>query len=208
MIVNTALEMPYAKFASIQIRETNRAAISESAFTGSVQIQKFEAEYWSGTFRFPKLERVNGEIVSAFLSKLRGPEGTFLLPDTSNPLPRGTAATVISSPVLEGSGQIGATVSVRNAPVSETGWLLEGDMIQIGTGNSAHLYKVLDQVDSDGSGLASINIWPTIRQPNVDGDPITTTDPKGLFFLNETTRERLLTPPFRYDITLECREVL
>ena len=208
MIVNTALDMPYARFASIQIRETNRAAISESAFTGSVQIQKFEAEYWSGTFQFPKLERINGEIVSAFLSKLRGPEGTFLIPDTSNPLPRGTAATVVSSPVLDGSGQIGATISVRNAPVSETGWLLEGDTIQIGTDNSAHFHKVLDQVDSDGSGLASINIWPTIRQPNVDGDPIITTDPKCLFFLTETTRERLLTPPFRYDIPFECREVL
>ena len=68
MIVNTALEMPLAKFAAIRIRETNKAAVSESSFTGSVQIQSFDAEYWSATLQFPKLERVDGELVSAFLS--------------------------------------------------------------------------------------------------------------------------------------------
>ena len=143
-----------------------------------------------------------------FSRSSEGPAGTFLLPDTSNTAPRGTAATNPGSPLLDGGGQIGATINIRNAPLSETGWLLTGDVIQVGTGNSAHFYKILDDVDSDAGGLASINIWPTIRQPNGDGDTVITSNPKGLFFLTQTTRERLLTPPFRYDIPLECREVL
>jgi hypothetical protein len=72
----------------------------------------------------------------------------------------------------------------------------------------AHFHKVLDDVDTTAGGLATINIWPTIRQPNIDGDPSVTEDPKGLFFLTETARRRLLTPPFRYDIPISVREVL
>jgi hypothetical protein len=208
MIVNTALEMPFARFASIEIFEVNVASISESAFDGSVQIQSFQGEYWRANLQFPKFEREKGEIVSAFLSKLRGPAGTFLLPDTSNALPRGTAATVASSPTLNGSGQIGATISVKGAALSQTGWLLAGDVIQIGPADRAHFHKVLDDVDTTAGGLATINIWPTVRQPNIDGDPIVTEDPKGLFFLTETARRRLLTPPFRYDIPISVREVL
>ena len=208
MIVNTALEMPLAKFASITMIEVNKASISESSFDGSVQIQSFPGEYWMAGLQFPKFERTKGEIVSAFLSKLRGPAGSFLLPDTSNPLPRGTAATVSSSPTLNGGGQIGATINIKGAALSETGWLLAGDIIQIGPSDRAHFHKVLDDVDTDAGGLASINIWPSIRQPNIDGDAVITDNPKGLFFLTETSRSRLLTPPFRYDIALTCREVL
>lgn len=208
MIANTALEMPFPKFASITMIEVNVASISESSFDGSVQIQSFPGEYWMTNLQYPKFERTKGEQVSAFLSKLRGPAGTFLLPDTSNAIPRGTAATVSSSPTLDGSGQVGATINVKGAALSETGWLLAGDVIQIGPSDRAHFHKVLDDVDTDAGGLTSINIWPTIRQPNVDGDAIVTSDPKGLFFLNETTRSRLLTPPFRYDIPITCREAI
>ena len=118
MIVNTALEMPLAKFASITMIEVNKASISESSFDGSVQIQSFPGEYWMAGLQFPKFERTKGEIVSAFLSKLRGPAGSFLLPDTSNPLPRGTAATVSSSPTLNGGGQIGSRPSTSRAQPS------------------------------------------------------------------------------------------
>ena len=103
MIVNTALEMPFAKFASIRIFEVNIASISESSFDGSEQIQSFPGEYWMANLQFPKFERDRGEIVSAFLSKLRGPAGTFLLPDTSNAIPRGTAATASSTRRVSGA---------------------------------------------------------------------------------------------------------
>lgn len=207
-VVNTGLTMPLAKFAQIRIREVVKASVSESSFDSSVQIQIFDGDYWGGTFQYPKFERENGEIASAFLSKLRGPSGTFLLPDTSNALPRGTAATVASSPVLDGGGQIGQSPIVRGAALSQTGWLLAGDMIQIGPDSRAHFHKVLDNVDTDSSGDATINIWPPLRHPNIDGDPIITENPKCLFFLTETSRERILRPPFRYDIKFDCREVL
>jgi len=208
MISNTALEMPFAKFAQIEMIEVNIASITESSFDGSVQVQSFPGQYWMANLQFPKFERETGEQVSAFLSKLLGPVGTFLLPDTSNAVPRGTAAIVSSSPTLNGSGQIGNTIDVKGAAVSETSWLLAGDAIQIGPSERAHFYKVLDDVDTDAGGLATINIWPSIRQPNIDGDQVVTSNPKGLFFLNETTRRRLLTPPFRYDILITVREAL
>ena len=205
---NTVLAMPFAKFARIELIETNIASISESDFDGTEQIQTFPGEYWSGEFRYPTLERTQGEIVSAFLAKLRGPAGTFLLPDTSNATPRGTAATVASSPTLNGSDQVGSTISVKGAAISQTGWLVAGDVIQVGPSSRARLHKVLDDVNTDASGNAGINIWPTVRQPNVDGDQIVTQDPVGLFFLTETARSRNLRPPFLYDISFECREVL
>lgn len=208
MIVNTAIEMPFDEYASIEIVEVNIASTSPSSFDGSVQLQTFPGEYWLANVQFPELTRANGEILSAFLSKLRGPAGSFLLPDRSNAVPRGTAATVSSSPTLDGSGQIGASVTVKGAPVSETGWLVAGDVIQIGPSDRAHFYKILDDVDTDGGGLATINVWPTIRQPNINGDAVVTSDPKGLFFLTEIERPRLIQAPFRYDIRFACREVL
>ncbi len=205
---NTVLDMPFSKFATIELIEVNVASISESSFDGTEQIQSFTGEYWMGNFRFPRFEREQGEIVSAFLSKLRGPAGTFLLPDTSNSTPRGTAATEASSPTLDGGDQVGSSVAVRGAAVSQTGWLLAGDVIQIGPSSRARLHKVLDDVDTDASGNCTIDVWPTIRELNVDGDQVVTEDPVGLFFLNQTSRSRLLTPPFRYDIRFGCREVL
>ena len=203
-----ALEMPFAEFAEIETFEVNIASVSRSAFDGTEQIQSFTGEYWQARIQYPELNRVRGEAVSAFLSKLRGPAGTFLLPETTNATPRGTAATVSSSPTLDGSAQVGSTINVKGAAVSETGWLLAGDVIQIGPSDRAHFHRVLDDVDTDAGGLASINIWPVIRQPNVDGDAVVTDNPKGLFFLDEATRRRLVRAPNRYDIEITCREML
>ena len=207
-IVNTALEMPFTEFVEIETFEVNIASVSRSSFDATEQIQEFPGEYWIGRFQYPELNRERGEAVSAFLSKLRGPSGTFLLPETTNATPRGTAATVSSSPTLDGSAQVGATINVKGAAVSETGWLLAGDHIQIGPSDRAHFHRVLDDVDTDAGGLASINIWPNIRQPNIDGDAIVTSNAKGLFFLDEPTRRRLVRAPNRYDIEITCAEVL
>ena len=44
---------------------------------------------------------------------------------------------------------------------SQTGILLTGDYIQLGTGLASRLHKVLADVNSDGGGNATFDIWPS-----------------------------------------------
>ena len=56
-----------------------------------------------------------------------------------------------------------------------------GDYIQLGTGASAHLHKVLEDVNSDGSGNATLTIWPALRESPANNDAITVSNTVGLF---------------------------
>jgi hypothetical protein len=136
---------------------------------------------------------------------LDGRVGTFLLPDPMNRLPRGAASEVPSSPVVDGSGQIGSRLKVRNAPPSLPGWLSSGNSLQAGPNARCQLLKVLSVTDTDPTGRAVIDVWPALRGTLVDGDAISLADPAGLFALEEDY-SYLIEAPFDYEVRILCAE--
>lgn len=71
-------------------------------------------------------------------------------------------------PFVNGASQTGESLVIDGASPDEVGYLLPGDYIQLGSGSTATLHKVLEQVDTDSSGNATLTLWPHIRTAPAD----------------------------------------
>jgi hypothetical protein len=134
------------------------------------------------------MTRAEGEEWVSFLVKLKGQQGTFLLGDPSGATPRGSAASTPGTPLVNGASQTGGSLTIDGAPANASGYLKAGDYIQLGTSSSATLHKVLNDVTTNGSGEAAIDIYPSIRTAPADNAAVTVSSAKGIFRLasNET----------------------
>lgn len=152
---------------------------SQSPFTLEQQFYPWGAQQWVVDMtNTPVKDYTTAQDFIAFMLKLRGKYGTFLLGDPSYTTAQGAWS---GTPVVDGSGQFGSTLLIRGASINITNYAVRGDYIQIGTGLNARLYKVLENANSDGSGDVSLTVAPDVRPNTADGAAIITTNPKGLF---------------------------
>jgi hypothetical protein len=174
---------------SINLRARNVVGISQSPFTLKQQVIAHSGQQWEADISLPPMTRDEGEDWVSFLVKLKGQQGTFLLGDPSGATPRGSAATTAGTPVVNGAGQTGSSLTIDGLPVSVSGYLKAGDYIQLGTASSSTLHKVLNDVTTSASGEASLDIYPSIRTAPADGSSVTVSNAKGVFRLssNETS---------------------
>jgi len=171
--------------ARVEITATDVVAITESPFTFSQQVVRHAGARWSATITIPPVKREDSEYWNSFLLRLRGKFGTFLLGDPNGATPRGSAALAAGTPLVNGGSQTGNNLNIDGLPASATGYLKAGDYIQLGTGASARLYKVLEDVSSNGSGEATLNLWPDLRSSPADGATVVVSNAKGVFRLTE-----------------------
>jgi hypothetical protein len=78
-----------------------------------------------------------------------------------------------------------------------------GDYIQLGSGTTARLHKVL--VDQSGSG--TLEIWPALRS-TYSGATVTTTNAKGVFRLNQNMSSWQISNANSYGIAFEAVEAI
>jgi len=124
--------------------------------------------------------RATAEAMHAALCSLNGREGTFLFGDSANKTPRGTAT---GTPLVNGASQTGEDLATDGWTAGVTNILRAGDWIQIGSGSTARLYKNLVDVNSNGSGQATLTLWPRVFTAWADNAAIATSFPKGVFRL-------------------------
>jgi hypothetical protein len=194
--------------ANIIFSADNATAISQSPFTFAQQVVKHQGERWRASISLPPMKRVDAENWIAFLLTLRGQYGTFLLGDPNGTAPRGSAATTAGTPVVNGTNQTGEDLNIDGLPTSVTGYLLAGDYIQLGSGASSSLYKVLTQVDTNASGQATLTIWPSITTAPADNATITLNNTKSVFRLSSNTASWEINNISSYGITFDCVEAL
>jgi hypothetical protein len=92
--------------------------------------------------------------------------------------------------------------------VSTTGILKAGDWIQLGSASTTTLHKVLDDVNSDGSGNATLELFPRIRTSPSDDAAITVSSPKGIWRLASNQMEYSIDEASIYGITFACIEAI
>lgn len=90
--------------------------------------------------------------------------------------------------VVDGASQTGRTLAVRGLRPEQTAVFKAGDWIQLGSGSSTHLHKIVQDTDSDVNGAADLEITPRLRTSPADGAAVTYTSPLGQWRLasNET----------------------
>lgn len=194
MAVSYPLPLPDTiGIASVTLRTRNAVSLTESPFSFKQQIIRHAGQRWEAEVSLPPVRRdLMAEWVATLVS-LRGQFGTFLLNDPDYDEPRGT---VSSCSVTGSTGD--ETVSV-----AMTGSLLAGDYIQLGSGSSARLHKVL----ADQSGSGSLEIWPALRTDQ-SGGSATTSSPKGVFRLATPMTEWNVNDSSVYGIGFQAVEVL
>jgi hypothetical protein len=176
MTISYPLSLPTTNIKKLTLRASVAAAQTRSPFTMQTQVWQFTGEMWIAEVTLPIMDRATAEAWNCFLLKLNGPVQTFFLGDPSAATPRGSAS---GSPKVNGGSQVGKSLNTKGWTASQTNILREGDYIQIGN----YLYKNLTDANSDGSGNATLDIWPRLRSSPADNTTIITSSAKGLFRL-------------------------
>lgn len=187
MTITEPLSLPSAPgFSRSSFRMRNIVAGSMSQFTGEEQFYKHAGEWWEADLQLPPMKGARAAEWEAFLASLQGRRRCFLLGDPDRATPRGAIG---GSPVADSAGSPSVnlarteTLYIRGADANVSNWLRAADYIQLGTGTSSRLHKVLQDVSTDSSGYATIPIWPGLYSDIADGATVTVTNAKGAFRL-------------------------
>ena len=178
-------------FESIEIRAINAVATSQSPFTYKQQIVAHQGQRWEASVSIPPVRRDLAAEWKAFLTALKGQQGTFLLGDPDYATPRGD----VSACTLSGSA------GDESVTVVMTGTLKAGDYIQLGSGSGAKLHQVL--VDQTGNG--TLEIWPALRDDYTLAS-VTFNNAKGVFRLATNVSGWSINNSSSYGITFEAVE--
>lgn len=167
----------------INFRQKTVVAVSRSPFTGQRQVQVHPGQWWEADVTMPPMIREVAEEWISFAAKLNGPQGTLLMGDPLGAVPRGLAGGLSDTLQVKGAGQTGSSLLFDGATISLTGYLLSGDWLQISSGASSRLHKVLANANSNGAGEVTVDIWPRLRSSPADNAAVTPFSAKGVFSL-------------------------
>jgi hypothetical protein len=109
--------------------------------------------------------------------------------------------------LVNGAGQTG-DLQTDGWLASQTNILSAGDWIQLGSGATSKLYKVLQGANSNGSGEATLLLWPKLRSAPADNAVITVQNPVGVFALTENVTEWSIDEAKTYGLSFSAREVI
>jgi hypothetical protein len=197
-IITLAISYPLALptsigIANITLSANNAVAVSSSPFTFRQQIVQHAGQRWTASVSIPPVRRDLAEPWNAFLLALNGPVGTFLLGDPNAKTPRGTAL----------AATLTGTAGSSSPTITMTGTLLAGDYIQLGSGVTSTLHKVL--VNRSGNG--TLEIWPALRS-TVTGANVTLTNTVGRFRLSGNQQSFSIDNASIYGISFDCVEAI
>jgi hypothetical protein len=206
MAISYPLSMPTnTRIRSIELRAVNAVAYSRSPFTFAGQAFAYAGQMWQADVTLPPMKRADAEQWLAWLVSLRGSLGTFLLGDPLGCVARGVAT---GTPLIKGGSQTGGTINIDGATSGVTGWLKAGDYVQIGSGGTARLHKVLQDANSDGSGNVTLELWPHVRTAPADNAAVTVSSAKGLFRLASNEQAWSINEASIYGITFSAMEAV
>jgi hypothetical protein len=206
MAISYPLALPtHTGIRSIELRAVNAVAYSRSPFTFAGQAFAYSGQMWQADVTLPPMKRADAEQWVAWLVSLRGSLGTFLLGDPLGATARGVAT---GTPLIKGGSQTGGTINIDGATSGVTGWLKAGDYVQIGSGGTARLHKVLQDANSDGSGNVTLELWPQVRTAPADNASVTVSSAKGLFRLASNEQAWSINEASIYGITFSAMEAV
>lgn len=201
-----------AVFDNFEINLLSSSGKTTSPFSLETIIYDFGADRWefSGSLHQIVDKEIAGKFTS-FNNKLRGQIGSFLLPIPDGVKPcglwRGEDGNWPQPPAVDGAGQTGYQISVRDMPPNQIGAAKAGDWINLGTGSSTRLYQITEDADTDGTGRTVLNVAPRLRESPNDGDEVFHDNAKGLFRLKDRM-SGYSARPRNYQVSFDCEEVL
>ena len=208
MAISYPLALPtHTGIARIELRATNAVAYSRSPFTFAGQAHAYAGKAWQADVTLPSMKREDAERWVAWLISLKGQLGTFYLGDPAATTPLGSARDT-DTILVDGAVSSGDTIAIDSAPASQTDYLKAGDYMQIGTGVNRQLFKVLNDVDTDGTGSATVDVWPNVRTSIADDAAVTVQSAQGIFRLASNEQSFSINEASIYGITFGAIEAV
>jgi hypothetical protein len=141
--------------------------VHESPLTGAVRTQALPGAYWSCVLDYSHARGTNAQLLWGLMARLQGRAGRVAVPLFGNQRPRGVGG---GTPLVQGGGQSGTTLVIDGAPASTTGWLLQGDVIQVGD----YAYMIAADANTSAGGAATLSIYPQLRSSPSDNAQVKT----------------------------------
>lgn len=190
-------------FRTFDLNGNAVVGLSVSPFTGQQQIYEWPGSWWEAKVSLPPMKRADAERWIGFLLALRGRAGTFLMGD---PLAKTARGIATGTPQVNGAGQTGKTLATKGWTANKTGILLAGDYFQLGSGSATRLHKLLKDANSDGTGLATLDIFPSLRESPANNDALTISSARGTFRLAANKQGFAINVDQTYGIGFEAVE--
>lgn len=201
------LSMPTTpNFTDSSWRLNRRVAVSQSQFTGAQQVYEYDYALWGATLSLPPMLRTQAREWEAFLMQLHGSRGTFLLgdPDASNPQGVITGTVTLNSAVAVGD----FTVALATSLNSTNNVFRKGDYIQLGSAGTSKLHMITSDGNTNGSGVVTVSVEPSIKAVVGTGQQITYNSPKGLFRMESNDLGWDASKTSLYGISFSCIEAI
>jgi hypothetical protein len=192
--------------AAISVTMTDAVAVVESPYVPSQNQTQIwpAADRWMFQIQMPKMARSTAMPWLAFLAALQGLQNVFQIGDPLGKIPTGAA---LGAPVVaasSGANAVGAVaLATRGWTPNKYGQLMPGDYLQIGL----RLHQVTSQVNADGSGHATVSLWPSLRETPADGTAVGLINPVGVFRLASNKRSWHASPATATEFAFSCNEV-
>ena len=172
------------------------AQTNVSDWTGRRQTVASGRGWWEAQITFPPIVgSANINAWRSFIAKARGAANEFQVP--VDPVAQ-SAAT--ATPLVNGAGQFGRTLSTDGWPTSTT-VLQAGQYVTINN----QLLQLTENVTSNGSGVATLTFEPPIRVSPSDNAAIEYKNPYCLMYLVEEPTLSVETG-YVYSLSLNLRE--
>lgn len=174
MTISYPLSIPdHTQLKSVTLEEMNAVTRKRSQMSYASDSQDWGGRAWRVTAETIPLTRAEVRPWQAFISSLHGSKYTFLMGDVSSYVPGGEAG---GTPLVNGGGQTGNELVIDGGTASQTGWLLAGDYIQLGSGSTSRLYRLLADADTGVGGAVTLDLWPSLRPSPSNNDPVVVTN--------------------------------
>ncbi|MEK9699630.1 MAG: hypothetical protein VW270_27880 [Candidatus Poseidoniales archaeon] len=181
-------------------------AVVESPFTGTQQTHEHDRALWKATMSLPPMARSTASKWLAFFMKLHGRKGTFLLGDPDAKTAQGaiTGSVTLNADIAIGDYDIELLTSLT----STSDVFKAGDYIQINTGSSAKLHMIVEDADTDGSGVATVTVEPPIKTVQTATTDVIYSGAKGVFSMDVNVLGWDADYMSKFGISFSCTEAL
>ena len=208
MAISYPLTFPsHTGIRGVSLRAINAVAYDRSPFTFAGQAQASAGQMWGADVTLPPMKYGDAEQWMAWLISLRGQLGTFTMGDPMRCVARGSARGT-DTVVVNGAGQTGQDLNITSNQLSKTGYLKAGDYIQLGSGSTATLHKVLVDASTNGSGNATLTLWPHVRTAPANAATVVVQNAVGRWRLAGNETEWSINEALIYGVSFSAMEAV
>lgn len=181
--------------------KVHRDQNTHRAYSNKQVVQQLPSSRWVGRVVLPTLSAAQAAVWMGWLESLNGMVGTFLLPHPDFNAIQGTAGPTA---LIKGASQTGTTLLLDGVSAGAT--ILQGDILQIGTGATTQMKRCTADATADGSGNITVEVSPPCYASPADNETVYLTNQKGLFRLMDGTYSCESDVNKRYDISFAIEE--